>query len=472
MEKNVLVRNPLFWITLSVPFVLFATIPLLPTYDDWGATPGPNPNPFTWSLLLPRHSYWRVPENLYGYAIAHWQWLMPWLPHVLVITAHFVGCCMVYTLCRRLRLSVIAGNMATVFYWVTTGAIATTTACDGMSQAWVQTMGLIALNSYLKHQEDKHNYSWLVLVVLATFVKENGLCWGVAIPVVGYAFGFADRTRTVRWMTYGIAFAMLYTVVHFVVPTDENYSLNPIYYDFSVLRFLRGLALLFTFTWLPLDYTHLLHAPHRNLLWVAASAVTALPFIYVLFVKQMRRMREARIIGLILAYFIVVGPHLVTIFSLMHTYASLGIAALIVGCFADNAAAGRRLLCGTFAAYVATCVVVNALHCRAAYDSGQKGRQLSLEAIRQVGKPVNKAFLIAVDSGETRYSNFYVLPWETFDYGNGILWENKYAWPDTLDSEVLKAGAFSKAAKVDSLMQAGYDCVWVLDKERIETYRN
>lgn len=471
MRNNAIIRNPLFWITLTVPFVLFATVPLLPTYDDWGATPGPNPDPFSWTLLLPRHSYWRIPENLYGYAIAHYRWLMPWFPHVIVIAGHYVGCCVVFLVCRELRFSVFARNIATLFFWITTGAIATTTACDGMSQTWVQALGMMALYSYLKRSQNGHSYRWLILIVLATFVKENALCWGVAIPLIGYVFGVADKRTSIKSLAYGISFALLYTVVHFIVPTAENYVLNESYFDFSVLRFLRGLALLMTFTWLPLDYTHLLHAPHRNILCVAFSAIASLPFILLLFGRQVARFRDVKAMGLILAFFVIVSPHLLTIFSLMHGYASLGVAALIVGYFVECSKVGRRHLSIAFAAFALTSVIVNAEHCWAAYESGFMGKRLSLEAVNGVRKPVEKAFLLSVYRGETRYSNFYVLPLETFDYGNGILWENEYKWPKTIDCDEVEAETFNMQEKVDSLLRLGYDCVWVLDKDHIVTYQ-
>lgn len=471
MERNSLVRHPLFWITLTVPFVLFATTPLLPTYDDWGSTPGPNPNPFTWELLLPKQSYWRIPENLYGYIIGHYRWLMPWFPHVIVITGHYVGCCLVYAICQTLRFSSFAQNLATLFFWVTTGAIATTTACDGMSQTWAQTIGLMALHSYLVQSQRGQKHRWLAFVLLATMVKESGLCWGLAIPVIGYTFGFTDKPTFIKALGYGLSFAVLYTIIHFLMPTAENYNLNTDYFDFSVQRFFRGLALLMTFTWLPLDYTHLLHPPHRNLLLVAISAISSIPFIILLFGRQTTRFCDTKAIGLTLAFFMVVGLHLITIFSLMNGYASLGIAALLVGYFTDNSAGNQQQLKIAFVAFAITSIIVNAEHCWAAYQSGMLGKRLSLEAIQGVEAPVKTAFLLSVNRGEIRYSNFYVIPLETFDSGKGILWENEYKWPKTLHWEEVEATAFDRKKKVDSLLHVGYDCVWVLDKEHIVTYQ-
>ena len=471
MERNSFVRHPLFWITLSVPFVLFAAIPLLPTYDDWGSTPGPNPDPFTWELFLPRQSYWRIPENLYGYIIGHHRWLMPWFPHVIVIAGHYVGCCMVYVICQTLRFSPFAQNLATLFFWVSTGAIATTTACDGMSQTWVQTLGLMALYSYLMQSQSGHKYRWLTFVFGATIVKESGLCWGMAIPVIGYTFSIIDKSTSIKALTYGVSFALLYTVIHFLMPTAEHYYFNTDYFEFSILRFFRGLALLMSFTWLPLDYTHLLYPPHRNLLFVAISAIASLPFVAFLFGRQMSRFCDIKAMGLVLAFFIVVSLHLITIFSLMNGYASLGIAALLVGCFADSSKVNRRQLKIAFTAFVITSVIVNAEHCWAAYDSGQMGKRLSLEAIQGVKAPVEKAFLLSVNRGETKYSNFYVIPLESFDSGKGILWENGYKWPKALDCEEIEAAAFDRKKNVDSLLHSGYDCVWVLDKGHIVTYQ-
>lgn len=470
MSVQGLYKNPLFWVTITLPFVLSANIPLLPTYDDWSSTPGPNPNPFTWELLLPMNSYWRPLENLYGYLIAHYRWLMPWLPHVLVVCGHYIGCCYVYRICRRLYCSAFAQFVATIFFWFSVGAIPTVTACDGMSQTWTHTLGLIALYKYLKSSSSSTNsYSWLLIVALATLVKENGLSWGLAIPVVAYSFNLTDRQTFRRHLIYGFLFALSYTIFHFSLPVAEDYHLSEEYFHPSFLRTLRGVALLLSFTWLPIDYIHLLHQPHRNFIAVCVSLLMLAPFIFLTFCRQFALYRSRIFIGLLIAFFLLVGPHLITIFSLMHTYASLGVAALITGYFANQADHTRAYRLA-FVSYVLVSVAVDMTHCRAAYQSGLLGKRLSTDAIQGAGHPVEKAMLIIVNQGDTRYSNFFVIPFETFDKGRGILWETNYAWPKELESIEVPDESQIISHTTDSIIESDrFDCIWVLKDTVITT---
>ena len=464
-------RHPLFWVTLTLPLVLCATIPILPTYDDWSSTPGPNPSPFTWSLLLPMNSYWRPLENIYGYLIAHHRWLMPWLPHVLVITGHYIGCCYVYKLCRLLFPdNGMPAFVATTSFWLSVGAIATTTACDGMSQTWTHTIGIIALYGHLHSVRLHQNtHRWLLIVALATIVKENGIAWAVAIPVVGYGFALTDRKTAMRHALWGVLFAIAYTVVHFSIPTATDYSLYTGYFQFSMPRFFRGLALLLTFTWLPLDYAHLLHAPHRNLLLVLVSALLIAPFLWLTYGKRLYILFSRPALCILVAFFIVTGLHLITIFSLMHVYAGLGMAALLLGWFVSHVRPSRGYLIA-FLLFVLDSAVIDLLHCHAAYQSGLLGRKLSQQAVGSVSHPVDRAILMVVDHGEPRYSNFYVIPAETFDNGNGILWETCYRWPHTIDMISVTDDSLRIQAVVDSVRHVShYDCIWLLRDNSIET---
>lgn len=471
MKISSILRCPLFWVTLTLPLALCVTIPILPTYDDWSSTPGPNPVPFTWSLLLPMNTYWRPLENLYGYLIAHQRWLMPWFPHVLVIAGHYVGCCYVYRLCRMLFPDKpVSTFVTTICFWLSVGAIATTTACDGMSQTWTHTLGIIALYDYL-HSARSHQKSlrWLLIVALATIIKENGLAWAVAIPIVGYGFDFIDRSMAKRHIFYGVVFAAVYTAIHFSIPTTDDYSLYTGYFQFSVSRFIRGVLLLLTFTWLPLDYVHLLHEQHRNLFLVLISALLIAPFLWLTYGKRLNLLFSRQAVSLLVAFFIVTGLHLITIFSLMHVYAGLGISALLLGWFVSHVRFSRIYLI-SFLLFVLDSAVVDLLHCHAAYQSGLLGRKLSEQAIEGVSHPVDRALLMIVDKGETRYSNFYVIPVETFDYGNGILWETGYRWPSTIDKIYVDADSLHIQAVTDSIRHSSsYDCIWLLRDNSIET---
>lgn len=469
MKRDDIIKSPLFWITLSLPVVLACTVGILPTFDDWTSTPAPNPDDFTWQLLLPRVSYWRPLESLYGWCLGHYRWLMPWFGHVIVIIGHYVGCIMLYLVASRLGMGTVARNVATLSLWVATGAIATTTACDGMSQTWVHTLGMIALYVYLTSRE-RGSYSWLVIVALATIVKENAVCWGIAIPVIGYGFGLTDRRDAVKQIAWALLFGVCYSVIHFAMPTAADYQLEEDYFDFSVVRILRGIALWLTYSLLPLDYIHLLYAPQRNLLYVALSAIAVIPFVIVLMAQRRGALINSKILSLMMASAILAGPHLVTIFSLMHVYSSIGMIALLFGCLADTVVR-KKALYVFFGMYVVTSVVVNAEHSKAAYDAGLHGKEIAVKAVNSVKGTVERAFVLSIDNGEVRYSNFYVLPLDCIGWGRAMLWETDYQWPKHMSSMTIEGGDASRRRNViDSLLyKADYDCVWILENGGVRT---
>lgn len=472
MQKDKIIYSPLFWITLSLPVVLWSVVFIYPTFDDWTSTPSPNPDAFSWDLLLPRKSYWRPFESLYGWCLAHYRWLMPWLSHVIVIAGHYIGAIMVYFVALQLGFKLMARNMATILFWLSTGAIATTTACDGMSQTWVHTLGMVALYSYLKHaRQASSSFVWLLIIAFATFVKENAVCWGVAIPLIGYVFGFVNKQKALKDIFIAFFWGILYSLIHFAMPTAADYRLEADYFDFSIMRMLRGVAMWVAFSWLPVDYIHLLHAPHRNLLYVGLSVLAISPFLICLLKSAHISVRSRSFWGLLCAAVILVAPHIMTIFSMMHVYASLGIVALMAGYMVNNMCKQKYLLTA-FGLYFLTSVTVNVQHCVAAYDSGELGRRLAAEAVEGVEKPVDRAFLLLIDNGEQRYSNFFVLPWETFGWGGGIQWQTSHKWPREIGDTLIPGGDEIMIQTLsDSLLhKANYDCVWIVKDSHIITH--
>lgn len=464
-------HSAIFWIMLTMPVVMVLTATLLPTHDDWTATPGPNPDPLSWSLLLPQYSYWRIPENIYGWLVAHVRWLFPALGHCIVLAGHYTGCYMVHRLCRLLGMSSVARNIATVFYFVSVGMMATVTACDGMSQTWVQTLGLIALYTFLKDADRGIlPRKWLAIILTACFVKENALSWFYIIPFIGIMLGKVDWRVVKRLALPVVVLTAAYVMLRFTVPVRDSYEFNDDYTALDPMQMIKGFTELVMQTWVPIDYASLIHHGHRNLLVVGITAITSLPFVYLVFCHRQRLKRNRMVATFGMAFVLCSAIHIVTIFALMHIYSSIGMAALLLASLIDSdTVTPRRRYTMLFAVYAMTAICVDAHHYVAAWQSGTMGRNLSRQAVentlRTLGRPAERVFIVTSDE-YSQYSNFYVLPVASMGWGKGAQWETEFAWPKEIDNEEVNDSINIKAF-VQKKLNEGYDCVWIVTPDSV-----
>ena len=189
--------NPLLWlIIVSMPFVLWAKLQILPTFDDWTTLSLPNYDPQWQQYFLPNGSFWRPFDAAMGYlySVIGNDWY-PFLNHLLIFAAHLGSTFMVYKLAGALCFNNMARAVATSFFWFSPCVLATVFACDSMNQTYSMLWGLIALWIYLQRTERWRHPLWMLCVLLAALSKENGLAWAVVPPIV--AFGFRRISRRI-----------------------------------------------------------------------------------------------------------------------------------------------------------------------------------------------------------------------------------------------------------------------------------
>lgn len=463
MIKVIKQNKALFLLLLSFPVVLLCTMPLLPTHDDWTSSHAPHPEPFSLTLFLPHLGYWRIPEVMYGWICAHYRWLFPGLAHVLTVSGHYVGMIMIWKLCTLFRVSALSRNIATMFFLVSTGMIATITACDGMSQTWTHTLGLIALYLFLKNNSA---YYWIIIILLACIIKENAMSWFFIIPFVAF-FTKQCSKESIKQQLVPLAIVVaFYLTLRLTLPTADSEQLREEYFHiFNIPMMLRGIAMTIAFPLLPIDYASLLQAEYRNLPIVALSFITTIPFLYVLLLRSIHSKLNSKAKTLLIAVFLCVGIHIITIFSFMHVYSCMGMMALFIATLIDNDKKTKaNTYIFTFAFYFITAVCVDAHHYKAAYDSGIMGKNIALQAIEKTKKPVKKVFIIYYDNGYKKYSNFYVIPIEAMGWGTAAQWETQYHWPEEIDNEYISdAAAIHTTAK--RKLSEGFDCVWVIHSD-------
>ena len=94
------------------------------------------------------------------------------------------------------------------------------------------------------------------------------------------------------------------------------------------------------------------------------------------------------------------------------------------------------------------------------------------EAIRKLGRHVDKLGVITIDKGETRYSSFCVIPYDAFGWGFSIMKETGYEWPAYLYPVTIKE---NETEKTDSLMRemkaAGFNKVLLVHGDTVDVIR-
>lgn len=432
-------------------------------------------------------------------AIVGWQpAFFPTLNHVLIILGHTASAFLVFALCQRLSVacaskhSSSATNIATLFFFFSPATLGATLACDGFNQTYAQLWGLFALWTYItsKHAprplsagRSVQTSAWLLCVLMAVLSKENGLAWAVVPPLVAYAFRLTDRRQAVRDVGKGLLLAVAYLLVFATLAFTGMLDYSEEYTETTLMSHLKDFAQLMAYTWVPLDYMSAVYAPSRNLTIVAVTALMALPFLLLLAVRFWRAVRGGGtrmrcLLLLVACFFILVSPHLLTVVSIMHNYAALSLAAIIVAVLFSSPGGSKSPLLHSslFALFLAAAIFTDVRHYVAARESGLLGRRLAMQAIEAAGKPLEQAFVISIDDAEEpRYSNFCVRPVDAFAWGLSVRYYTGYAWDTHISEATLPRYDVQRVRQLaDSALIAGNEAVWVVgcDEKQLEIATN
>ena len=457
MEK----KSSLLIITACLPFILWGVSGILPTFDDYTTLQS------TWWVQIADPGYFfpdairRPWDALFGLFVGHFPALFPVLNHVVIILGHTLNACLVFSICSRLGLKPTAVNMATLFFFFSPATLGATLACDGLNQTYAQLWGLMALWIYLF----RRSWLWIACIVMAALSKENGLAWAVVPPVVAYAFGRADRRQAMHHVGTGLIIAVCYAIVFIAIMSSGIFNIE---YDESYMHnswtaHAKDLAQLLAFTWLPIDFVSALYAPTRNWTMVALTAATALPFLIVLIIRGVRQLNSRRLLLIILCYIILASPHIVSLVSIMHNYAPLSMAAMMVAIIIDRTPAKKSVVVA-FSLFLLADIVTDLHHYQAARESGQLSRHMATQALEQTDlQTTTRVLCINIDDpSEPHYSSFCVRPVDAFAWGLSAIHFSHYTFKPTISELTLPSfDAARVEALADSALQAGCDAVWV-----------
>lgn len=452
-----------------VPLLLWAVIPILPTHDDWAGTTKPDFNPFFIKEHFLFYGYhWRPFDTWIGYiAGRNPQLLYPAFNHICVIVGHVTNTLLVYWLLLTLGFKRTTCNIATTFFFIIPATMATVLAVDSQNQVYALVWDIIAFLCYIKLKKGKY-LVWTILIFIATLSKENGLMWALICPILAYGFDFIDKRTLKKDLLIGMIIMIVYALAILLLP--RNIIIHPEYVPEDVKVIKNIIKFLFS-TFITVDYIYLLHQPSRNLLIAGITLLLTIPFIYFLFIRKITLFGQKKMICTIICLLIAVGPHLLTVFSMMHTYAGLALLTMMVAYSVDSYGTVIKPLAISFALFLLTAIIIDIHLWNESMKSGLVGKRMAQEAIQKTRKPVNSVYVIIIKDDYPKLSSFCVIPNEAFGWGLASKYETNYQWPKSIQDTTIERSLMAKkeAERIgkEVLNKNLYDCVWIVNHTEV-----
>lgn len=450
-------------IALSLPILAFFICQLLPTFDDWTYLTRPYAV-VLWEDMLPTGSYWRPFDALFGLVLNTDYRLFPTLNHICVLLGH-AGCALlVFNICKFLGFGLRASSIATLFFYFSPGMLGTVLGIDSLNQVYANFWGLAALYTYLKYRKVAMP---LIMILMATFSKENGLAWTVVPPLVAWTMNIVTTKKMARDIGYGLCLAVIYAVVR--ISLSSFYAdVNDEYVSATIADRIKDVATFVGMSWIGVDYVSAIHAPSRNIAIVCATLLLSTPFIIYIWWKNIILLRNKTIWVLMSCWVILSTPHLLTLFSAMHGYASLGMAAIIVGFLCAKLKDIRTALV-LFVFYLVDVLFVDLHHWQKAYESGLTGKDMAEQVIRQTSNNPQRVFLAIVEDDYPRYSSFCVIPSDAFGWGISVRHYSGYSYPKTIETLTISEEEKNDIPTlINHAKHDGYDAFWLVEKNKVK----
>ena len=477
-------------IALTSPLILWALCQLLPTFDDWSYYTAPYNGSFFSSRWLPIASWWRPFDHVFGWIVGLNYRLFPTLNHVFVYAAHLLNTYLLWRIAGQLSFSQFGRNIAVLFFYLSPATLGTVTGIDSMNQAYSHLWGLAAMTIYFRGKREDYGEAssardgekkgeslaytiYIACILIATLCKENGYMWAIIIPLVAWGFSLTDRRRLLRDWMLAIVLGVVYFIVRIILTTNQV-EINNEYFDVTITNRLKDIATFIGLTWIPVDYVALVYPPERNLFLVGITFIFGMPFILYTYFANPRNIFKKPHIVLFASIFLAALPHLITLFTTMHTYASLSMAALAIAWLCEQLK-NKKIIILFFILYIINAVGVDFHHGIEAYKSGLIGKKMGIETKEKTGKPVDSVAVIFIDTDEPKYSSFCVIPYHAFGWGNAVMYETGYQWPNNFEYIEIK---INKNAKKEAYRIAKEyiknntcQCAWIIEKNKVEVIK-
>ena len=459
-------------IFVLTPILLCAVLPILPTHDDWAGTTKPDFNPFFIKEHFFFYGYhWRPFDTWIGYIVGrNPQVLWPTFNHVLVVIGHLFCSLAVYRLLTMLDFKQSAKNISTLCFFLSPATMATVSAIDSQNQVYALTCGIIAFLLYCKLKKGKY-IVWISLIFLATLFKENGLMWAWICPILAYGFDLIEAKTLKKDLLVGTAIMVAYALAILLLPKDITIHPEYVPEDFKIVK---NVVKFFFTSFITIDYIYLLHQPSRNLLLAAISFLLTAPFLYFIFLRNIKKFSNKKMVCTFVCLLIAVAPHLGTVFSMMHTYAGLAMIAIIMA-FSISQVDHLKPVAVAFVLWIIAAVLIDIHLIDASVKSGLVGKNMAKDAIQKTGSPVDSVYVIIIEDDYPKLSSFCVIPNEAFGWGLAAQYETNYQWPKVIEDTTIERSAdafrIAKELGLETLNKQQHDCVWIVDHEHIDVIK-
>ena len=465
--------NPLFAIILILsPFIVYRLSLLLPTFDDWDyfTTPDYDYGENFLDRLIPRYTYWRPWDGIIGYILSLKPAWFPALNHIIVYLAHLGGTITIYLIAKELKLKSFACNMTALYFFISPAMLGTVLGIDSPNQAYSSFWGLLSVLLYIRLSKPYNIILWLTCALIGTFAKENAIVYFVVPQIIAFGFKRITLSQALKDTIWAVLIVIIYFSARYLLTSDVVY-INEEYFENTFSRKFKNICVFLGMTWLPLDFVSLVHPPCRNIPITIATMLLSFPFMIVLFANKRKYWINLQFAALVLSLLAAVSPHLTTLFTAMHPYAGLGIAALIVGYMADTSER-ISLLKKLLPLFIISCIFIDWHHWQKSYESGLIGKRMAQDIVNSTTKPVNRVYLIIVNDDTPKYSSFCVIPRDAFGRGKSVCSLNGYVWPKDIEIADLEE---DEAYKIDSIADKAiaehYEAVWLVQKDSAKVIR-
>jgi len=455
----------LFFIVVTAPIVVYGLLSLLPTFDDWTYLASPYFGNLS-DIIIPVGNYWRPFDACIGAVLGlnyHW---FPSLNHLIIWPAHAISAYLVFRLCRFLGFRYSISNLATLFFYLSPGMLGTVLSIDSINQTYAHFWGLLGLWLFLIHKKGLQILFFIGCCYLATLSKENGIMWFVIIPVFAYGFGYIDKKHLLRVAGYAAVAITIYFIIRLSLPVNPLYQ-NEAYFDSSILHFVKNVSKFILLTFLPADYVAwFIKAPVAKLIFFL-TVLLSLPLMTLIIGRQVAHWKDKKLFTLFFCMLMAVLPHLLTLFTVMHVYASLSLFSLSIG-YVLNEYKHKKYLTYSFAAFVLSALISDIHHTQAAYQSGKTAEKMGQQAAKMLPYPVKKVYSITIKEDYSGYSSFLVVPSHAFGWGSAAIHQLGYKYPsEWKDTTIQHSQVCDMPAIVNQAVKNGYEKVFLFDGENI-----
>lgn len=466
-------KNPyILGIIISAPFILWAILLILPTFDDWTTLSMPNYALDYQTYIFPLGMTWRPFDAIMGYVNAIDYHLYPTLNHVLIFMAHMGSTFIIYKLTEVLEFNKTSRNIATLFFYISPCTMGTILSCDALNQSYSHLWGILSVFLYLTINGKKKYIAWVVCTYMSVLSKDNGLAWAIVPPIMALTFDKIDKKTCRKELVFGFAIALSYCIVRFSLP--YTYIKNGSYEEdvVSIHSRIKGLVNWISYTWFAADYISIVNKPNRNLYIGFLTILLSCAFMVKIWWNK-TIWHHKQIWLLIAVLFIVASPHLLISMSIMNAYSSLGIAAIIIGYLCHKYQKNKPQLQTLFFLYLTAAIITDVHHWYMAWQTSLPSKSIAEEIVRKTEKPVNKVYCILIRDDMPKFSSFCVPTEEAIGWGISVWAVTAYKWPAEIRDTTLERTpeVQQEARKLAQRVKKKYDCVWIINKENVEVIK-